>query len=148
MQVKTDKVVNMLDKLDAMVEFHRQVLNIRDKRQRILAINIANSDTPNYQARDINFNAELSKALKQESGFFVTNTALNVTAANHIAISKVAPSDHALLYRTPYQASADNNTVDMDKERVEMADNSVRYQGSLIFIREQFKHLVSVLQQG
>lgn len=138
----------MLGKLDAMVEFHRQVLNVRDKRQQILAINIANSDTPNYQARDINFNTELNKALKQESPCSFTGTALNVTAANHIATSKGASSDHTLLYRTPYQASADNNTVDMDKERVEMADNSVRYQGSLIFIREQFKNLVSILQQG
>lgn len=138
----------MLDKLDTMIGFHRQVLNIRDTRQRILAVNIANSDTPNYQARDIDFNAELNKALHQTQTRSVSSVALTATNPNHIALNSLGFAHQNLLYRIPYQSSADGNTVDMDTERVEMMDNSVRYQSGLTFLGAQFKNLSSVLQQG
>lgn len=138
----------MLDKLDSMIGFHRQVLNVRDSRQQILAVNIANSDTPNYQARDIDFNAELNKALEHTQGTSVSNAALQTTHANHIALNALNVASQDILYRIPYQSSADGNTVDMDKERMELMDNSVRYQSSLTFLGQQFKHLSTVLQQG
>jgi len=52
-----------MDKLDALFDFNATALRVRAQRQEILAANIANTDTPNYKARDIDFAASLKKAL-------------------------------------------------------------------------------------
>ncbi|MCE1839845.1 flagellar basal body rod protein FlgB, partial [Enterobacter hormaechei] len=53
----------MLDKLDATFQFRQEALALRNQRQEILSANIANADTPGYQARDIDFAAQLKKTL-------------------------------------------------------------------------------------
>ncbi|NUF49044.1 flagellar basal body rod protein FlgB [Gilliamella sp. ESL0250] len=136
----------MFDKLDAWVNFHQQALNIREMRQNILAANIANSDTPNYQARDIDFNAELSKALNNQSN--INHVGLNITSNHHIQVKASNIPNQNVLYRIPYQASADGNTVEMDQERTAFIDNSIHYQSNLTFLGEQFKNIMSVLQKG
>lgn len=136
----------MLNKLDIFINFHQQALNVREKRQTILASNIANSDTPNYQARDIDFNAELKKALTHQNSRH--HLQLNVTSTQHIQINAPAMTNVNMLYRIPYQASADGNTVEMDQERTAFMDNSIHYQSNLTFLGEQFKNVMSVLQQG
>ncbi|MWP62174.1 flagellar basal body rod protein FlgB [Gilliamella sp. Pas-s25] len=136
----------MFDKLDTWVNFHQQALNIREMRQNILAANIANSDTPNYQARDIDFNAELSKALNKHSN--INHVGLNITSDHHIQVKAPVTLNQNVLYRIPYQASADGNTVEMDQERTAFIDNSIHYQSNLTFLGEQFKNVMSVLQQG
>ena len=47
----------MLDKLDASLRFQQEALNLRAQRQEVLASNIANADTPGYQARDMDFSS-------------------------------------------------------------------------------------------
>ena len=136
----------MFDKLDNWVHFHSQALSVRETRQNILAANIANSDTPNYQARDIDFKVELNKALKNQSN--ANNIALRTTSNHHIQVSNPMTINQNLLYRIPYQVSADGNTVEMDQERTAFIDNSIHYQSNLTFLSEQFKNVMSVLQQG
>ncbi|ECJ6694800.1 flagellar basal body rod protein FlgB, partial [Salmonella enterica subsp. enterica] len=61
----------MLDRLDAALRFQQEALNLRAQRQEILAANIANADTPGYQARDIDFASELKKVMvrgREETG--------------------------------------------------------------------------------
>ncbi|OCG05301.1 flagellar basal body rod protein FlgB [Gilliamella sp. wkB112] len=136
----------MFNKLDNFVNFHQQALNVREQRQNILSANIANSDTPNYQARDIDFNAELNKALKQQTS--INNLQLNITSNRHMQTSIPVAINQNLLYRIPYQVAADGNTVEMDQERTAFIDNSIHYQSNLTFLGEQFKNVMSVLQQG
>lgn len=57
----------MLDKLENTFHFQQEALSIRNKRQEILAANIANADTPGFQARDIDFASELKKPLKTDA---------------------------------------------------------------------------------
>lgn len=136
----------MLDRLESEIGVYRNALNLQDKRQQILAANIANSDTPRYQARDIDFSVELSNALSQENT--AKNVPLKTTEVGHMQSNNVTTSEQNILYRIPYQASADGNTVEMDQERAKFIDNSIRYQGSLTFLGEQFKNLMSVLKDG
>lgn len=134
----------MLDKLDAALQFGTEDLNLRAQRQEILASNIANADTPGYQARDIDFASELNKAMK--NGRATTGLSLNVTSARHIEAQTHAASSMDLLYRIPDQPAADGNTVDMDRERTQFADNSLKYQTDLTLISSQIKSMMSVLQ--
>lgn len=135
----------MLDKLDAALQFGTEALNLRAQRQEILASNIANADTPGYQARDIDFSSELNRALEkgraQGSGL-----SLAVTSARHIPAQTATPPSMDLLYRIPDQPSMDGNTVDMDRERTQFADNSLKYQTDLTLISSQIKGMMSVLQ--
>lgn len=136
----------MLDKLESTLRFQQEALNLRAQRQEILAGNIANADTPGYQSRDFDFAAQLSKAVEQgrPSG---SGVALTLTAARHIPAQDFQPPSLDLLFRVPDQPAMDGNTVDMDRERTQFADNSLRYQTDLTVIGGQIKSIMSVLQQ-
>ncbi|ATZ11285.1 flagellar basal body rod protein FlgB [Erwinia amylovora] len=135
----------MLDKLDAALRFNTEALNLRAQRQEILASNIANADTPGYQARDIDFASQLTKAVEhgRAQGSAMS---LAVTSARHIPAETQRPPSMDLMYRIPDQPSLDGNTVDMDRERTEFADNSLRYQTDLTLISSQIKGMMSALQ--
>ncbi|MTH46559.1 flagellar basal body rod protein FlgB [Intestinirhabdus alba] len=137
----------MLDKLDATLRFQQEALNLRARRQEVLAANIANADTPGYQARDIDFASELKKVMangRQETH----GVSLTLTSAQHIPARAIAAPSMELLWRVPDQPSLDGNTVDMDRERTQFADNSVKYQTGLTVLGGQIKSMMSVLQGG
>ncbi|QCR35779.1 flagellar basal body rod protein FlgB [Nissabacter sp. SGAir0207] len=136
----------MLDKLDAALRFQQEALNLRAQRQEILAANIANADTPGYQARDIDFASQLNKVM--EKGRAGGGLALSVTSAHHIPAQANPAASLDLLYRVPDQPALDGNTVDMDRERTNFADNSLKYQTDLTVLGGQIKSMISVLQQG
>lgn len=137
----------MLDKLDSELLFQQDALRLLTRRQDILASNIANADTPGYEARDINFSKQLKEAVdknvKRPDGISLT-----LTSAKHISASRPSVDSSQLLYRIPDQPSADGNTVDMDRERVNYADNTVKYQTSLAILSSQLKNMMSVISQG
>ncbi|PWC22136.1 flagellar basal body rod protein FlgB [Brenneria roseae subsp. roseae] len=135
----------MLDKLDAALRFQQEALNLRAQRQEILAANIANADTPGYQARDIDFSTELTKAIEQgrASG---SGLSLSITSSRHIPAQTSSLPSLDLLYRVPDQPALDGNTVDMDRERTNFADNSLRYQTDLTVLGGQIKGMTAVLQ--
>ncbi|WP_058913545.1 flagellar basal body rod protein FlgB [Entomohabitans teleogrylli] len=137
----------MLDKLEQSLQFQQQALGLLNRRQNILASNIANADTPGYQARDIDFAAQLKKTLaKQPPVQHAVH--LTMTSGKHIAGRAAVVNNHPLLYRIPDQPSADGNTVDMDRERVSFVDNNIKYQTSLTMLGAQIKGMMSVISQG
>ncbi|GGI16989.1 flagellar basal body rod protein FlgB [Oxalicibacterium faecigallinarum] len=95
---------------------------ILERRMQVLASNIANADTPNYKARDIDFKSALTKALSTPEQ--PVSAVTQVTQGSN----SVLPT---LLYRTPYQSSIDGNTVEIDVEQSKFIDTSIRYQFSL-----------------
>ncbi|WP_409307245.1 flagellar basal body rod protein FlgB [Pectobacterium sp. B1J-3] len=137
----------MLDKLNASLQFQQEALNLRAQRQEILAANIANADTPGYQARDIDFASQLNKVMEQGRAEG-TGIALKTTSVRHIPAQNFQPPELDLLYRIPDQPALDGNTVDMDRERTNFADNSLKYQTSLTVLSGQIKGMMSVLQSG
>ena len=115
---------------------HEQALLLHGQRLSVLAANIANVDTPNYKARDIDFAAVLGNS-DGDAQLPVT-----VTDSAHISLSDGELPAGELKYRNPYQASLDGNTVEMPVEQAAFAENNVRYQASLTFINSQ----ISLLQ--
>ncbi|CNI74343.1 flagellar basal body rod protein FlgB [Yersinia mollaretii] len=137
----------MLDKLDNALRFQQEALGLLTQRQDILASNIANVDTPGYLARDIDFSQQLKNAVDRSAPDNAPLT-LALTSGTHIAGVAPAINSNQLLYRIPDQPSADGNTVDMDRERVSFADNSMKYQSSLTILGSQIKGMMSVINQG
>ncbi|MYN11634.1 flagellar basal body rod protein FlgB [Pusillimonas sp. TS35] len=136
----------MIDRIGEDLNFYKQAISLRQKRQEVLAANIANADTPNYKARDFDFTAALREAMS-ESGLRLGDTSLSLTSARHLPGRAVSPEPATLLYRQPYQPSLDGNTVDMDAERVQFADNTLRYQSDLTVMSARIKTLMAALQQ-
>lgn len=132
----------MISKLDDMLRFHQTALNLRAYRQQLLASNVANADTPNFKARDIDFSSALRDALSSRSG----NTVLMTTSPRHLGSGAESATPAKMLYRTPQQPSMDGNTVDMDAERARFADNSLHFEANLTFISGQIKTMLVAIQ--
>lgn len=120
---------------DNVFGIHEQALLLHGQRVSILANNLANADTPNFKARDIDFAAVLSGAAG------ATSLPIATTDAAHFSISSGEVADGELMYRNPYQASLDGNTVEMPVEQAAFSENNVRYQASLTFINNQISML-------
>lgn len=120
----------MLNRLTDTLNFQTQALTLRSERQRVLASNIANADTPGFQARDIDF----PRALREATGEIATAGAMTATQAAHLAPLAGARAESNKEYALQAQTSLDSNGVDMDRERASFADNTVKYEATLRFI--------------
>lgn len=125
---------------DKAFGIHAQALDLRSKRAEILANNLANADTPNFKAKDFDFQSALGMALSgQEAGLARTNAA-HVTTAN-------TAQGFNLQYRTPFQPdTGDGNTVDADQEQTAFAENSLQYQMSLTFLNNKIQGLMRAIK--
>ncbi|MES2934960.1 MAG: flagellar basal body rod protein FlgB [Pseudomonadota bacterium] len=137
----------MVGKLDDYLRFHETALSLRGQRQQVLASNIANADTPNYKARDIDFANAIQGAMAKASGNASNPSTLKLTAPAHLGGNAGAgPTGTPLLYRPMVQGSVDGNTVDMDVERNQFADNAIRYEAGITIISLQIKHMLAAIQ--
>lgn len=106
--------------IDKAFGVHPQVLELRLKRSQIISSNIANADTPNYQARDLDFSNTM-KSLNSNDSFYSKNL--------------MSSSSYKIGYRMPMQSRDDNNTVDLSAEQARFAQNAMDYQTSLTFLK-------------
>ena len=126
-----------MDSIKKQLSFFGNALNIRNKRNDIIASNIANAATPNYKARDINFLDEFKK---------VTNTGeIKVTHSNHIPTKNYNISGKAF-YRDPVIASLDGNTVELSVEQMQFAENTMKYQTTLKFLNGKITKMISAIR--
>lgn len=133
----------MLNRLTDALDFQAQALNLRSERQRLIASNIANADTPGYVARDMNF----AQALRNATGNSQPAAMLAASQPGHIGGSGAPQGGtfSTLMYASPSQTNLDRNTVDMDRERASFADNTVKYEATLRFIGAQVKTTLSAI---
>jgi flagellar basal-body rod protein FlgB len=136
----------MQSKIDTELAFVQSALNLRARRQEILAANIANSDTPNYKARDLDFSAALKSVMGAEGG----PLKLARTASAHLdgVGGGGAALSGNLKYRSSLQPSLDGNTVDVDVERAHFTENSLHYQFLLDRATTSFKMIGLALGNG
>lgn len=135
----------MLNRLTESLNFNGQALALRSERQRLIASNIANADTPGYVARDMDFAQALRQAVGDPHGRVGTIPALAASQAGHIAATSVQRSQANLVYATPSQTNLDRNTVDMDRERANFVDNSLRYEATLRFINSNVRTILGAI---
>ncbi|MDO8893996.1 MAG: flagellar basal body rod protein FlgB [Nitrosomonas sp.] len=135
----------MISKLDKELNFHHQALSLRAARQELLSSNVANADTPNFKAKDIDFASVLHEKLSLTTN--LNKVGLNTTSSMHINSAAQGVFGDNILYRVPLQPSADGNTVDMDMERTRFADNAIKYDASITFLSNEFRNLTMAMQE-
>ncbi|MFI4865505.1 MAG: flagellar basal body rod protein FlgB [Steroidobacterales bacterium] len=140
--------------LDSYLGVHAQALTLEAQRTELLAANLANADTPNYKARDIDFKAALAAASGgsvNSGGSYSTGTLpVATTNAVHLGGQSAEAADAAsgssnLKYRVPMAPALDGNTVDTQLEQAAFAENSVRYQATLTFLNARLKELMTAI---
>ncbi|MEY8713318.1 MULTISPECIES: flagellar basal body rod protein FlgB [Mangrovibacter] len=110
---------------DKALGIHPEALALRVTRAEVLSANLANVDTPGYQAKDIDFAAQMQRA-------------------NSPGLRHTTPET---LYRVPYQPAADGNTVALDVEQAEFAKNAQAFHMSLTFLNMKFAGLKKAIEE-
>jgi flagellar basal-body rod protein FlgB len=135
----------MPNRISDALDFQAQALSLRSERQRLIASNIANADTPGYQAREMDF----AKTLQAATAALPGASTVSTTHAGHIGSGAAGLSGGRvgadLLYATPSQTNLDRNTVDMDRERASFADNAIKYEATLRFINASVRTQLSAI---
>ncbi len=121
---------------------HEKALSLRAERAQQISNNLANADTPNFKARDLDFRAVLTE---QQGLNNHKPLALEGDHQEHFNwLDHQSPWE--LQYRIPSQPSIDGNTVDEHVEHREFLQNAMSYQASLTFLEKKFSGLKSALR--
>lgn len=135
----------MFEQLTGRMAFFSNALQLRAERQQVLASNLANVDTPGYVARDFDFAEALNSATQSRK----SAGSLDTSSAGHMGRlgSTGTVADYAKVgYSVQTQPSLDGNSVDMDQQRANFADNAIRYESTLRFINGHVKTMLSAIQ--
>jgi len=122
---------------------HEQALGLRAQRAGMLANNLANADTPGYQARDLDFSAALKRQVADKGR---TELVAKTTHSRHIPVKGLGAGVGGLQFRVPMQAAIDGNSVDMDAEQARYAENALGFQSSFTLLNNQFKGLLAAIR--
>ena len=145
--------------LDSYLGIQPDALEVYSQRSEVLAANLANADTPGYQARDIDFRAALAAAGQgagqgadegQGAAAGSVGAALQpeTTSPDDLTAGSTqggVSTEQYLKYRVPLAPSLDGNTVDSQMEESAFAENNVRYEASLTFLEDRFSDLGTVI---
>jgi flagellar basal-body rod protein FlgB len=126
-----------MNKIGSYLNFHAQALELRSRRNEILASNIANAATPNFKARDLDFDAEINR--------HVGIGPLQTTNDQHFP-TVIAATGNNMLFREPVNPSLDGNTVELSVEQMEFSENVTRYQTTLTFLNNRISGLMSAIR--
>ncbi len=132
-----------MQRLTDALDFQSQALVLRAERQRLIASNIANADTPGYQAREMDF----SNALRQATAGQARN-GLATSHPGHDAGVQSLREEPGLLFARHSQDTIDRNTVDLDRERASFADNSVKFEATLRFINGSVRSMLDAMKSA
>jgi flagellar basal-body rod protein FlgB len=142
----------MFAQLTSGLDFQANALIVRAERQRLIASNIANADTPGYTARDVNFR-EAMAAASGERRLALSQSSLPDSTTSHPAHIPLGKSSagfgggsSGMAYVAQTQPAMDNNSVDLDRERANFVDNAVRYEATLRFINGTSRTILSAIQ--
>ena len=126
-----------MDAIKDQLSFYSKALQLRGKRNNILASNIANAATPNYKARDISFLDELKKVDR--------DCPIKTSHESHI-VHNSGKSFNEVSYREPLITSLDGNTVELAVEQMQFAENSMRYSSTVNFLNGKINKIMSAIR--
>ena len=123
-----------------VLQLHSETLSIRERRNTLLASNIANAATPHYKARDINFKMAIEDAMLVQDP---QSRKLDKTNDKHM---KLVDRTETVGFRKPTQPSEDGNTVELGVEQMQFSENITKYQISLSFVNKKISGLMTAIK--
>ena len=117
---------------DKALGVHPFAMQLRIDRAEVIASNLANVDTPNFKARDVDYQQILG------------DVAAGMEHNNDVGFAGITANE--LMYRVPYQASSDGNTVELNVEQAKFSNNSMDFQTSMTFLNMKISGLHKVIK--
>jgi len=137
------KSAELLDPLEVNMKLlenpfgiHEQALKVRDRRIEMIAANIANADTPAYKARDLDFKQILAAEHPAP---------MASTDQRHFETGEVE-NPGGVVFRVPYNASVDGNTVEISVEQAQYGEAAADYQATLRFLEGRISGIRKALK--
>lgn len=110
--------------MDKSIDLLQKIMDICAYRQKILASNIANADTPNYKAKDIDFQSELKKALE----------------AGQVS--------HSIIEASTTMPNRDGNTVNIEVEMTKLTETLLLYNSATQILSTRIRMLKDAIKGG
>jgi len=127
-----------MNQIDEALGVSAQALAVRSQRMELIARNLANADTPNFKAQDVDF----KKVLRQSQNEY----SLQTTNASHIAQADMPTSEAGVKYRVPFNVAFDGNTVEMSVEQAQYGKSAADYQATLDFLDQRVQGIRRALK--
>lgn len=126
---------------------YESALTLRAEKAAVLSANLANSDTPGFKARDVNFQEELKRVMGTDG----SPVRLRASKPGHFGFSDSAGAASAVhnsekLYRVPQQPSIDGNSVEEQVEHAEFMKNTLEFQTAFTLLNSRFKGLTKAIK--
>jgi flagellar basal-body rod protein FlgB len=116
-------------------------LNYSSTKQKVISQNIANVDTPNYKAKDVSFKAMLQNEMGQSMHAFRTDQ-------RHFEFTETGSAQSGIIDRGNVQYNHNGNSVDLDKEMSDLAENQIYYNALVERMNGKFSTLQNVIRGG
>ena len=116
-----------MDLLSGALGIHERALGVRSQRLEVLYRNIANADTPNYKAEELDFKAMLKETSREY---------ISATHSKHYAALEEQPDD-GKRFRVPFNNTFDGNTVEISVEQAQFGQAAAEYQTTLNFLENR-----------
>jgi flagellar basal-body rod protein FlgB len=121
---------------DTALSVHAKSLASRSQRVEVLAQNIANADTPNFKARDVDFK-QVFQSAKEDT--------MQTTHGKHMALPMENNGD-GMMYRVPFNVAFDGNTVELNVEQAQYGKAAAEYQATVNFLQDEIGGLRKALR--
>lgn len=132
--------------MDSIFGIHEQALAVRRQRQDLIANNLANADTPNFKARDLEWRKEM-QAAEESMSQSINRPDMKTTHSRHISgFAEAASTESYLKYRQPTQPALDGNTVETHIEKAQFMENAMQYQATLEFLNGKINGIRGALK--
>ncbi|QCU90492.1 flagellar basal body rod protein FlgB [Thiomicrorhabdus sediminis] len=128
---------------ESIFGIHEQALRVRNERANLLANNLANADTPNFKAQDLDFRKAMQDAAGEQSPF---DSQMKVTNSRHIQSEGFMSTSQYVMYRQPTQPSLDGNTVETHIEKSQFMENAMQHQATLEFLNSRITGIRGALR--
>jgi flagellar basal-body rod protein FlgB len=109
--------------LDNIFGVHEQAVQLRQRRISLLGENIANADTPNFKAKDLDFKALMNN-----------ERSMSARRTHDMHMDHGPAQKNGVVYRVPNNPAADGNTVELNFQQAEFGKESARYTATLQFL--------------
>lgn len=119
-------------------------LTMRQLKQNVTTANIANAETPGYQAKKLDFEGALERALDMDG-----LRTMSTSSEDHMTVGGHTAKVKAEIYDNPEGAvSNDGNTVDLEKEMSTLSENAIMYKAALQLINKKLAQLKYAASDG
>jgi flagellar basal-body rod protein FlgB len=135
----------MSNPIQSYMGVHADALPLREQRMKLIASNLANADTPGYQAQDLDFNAAMDAAARQRLGNPAGASGLVTTSERHLSDAIATGQLPFQFTRQASQPSLDGNSVDPDAERAAYGRAALEYRASLSFLESKVRTLLTAI---